>query len=99
MGDLRSFTIETFEPLIGESFRIHVDDASPIEMELISAQPYDEQHSGDRTPFSIVFRGPSQPLLVQKTYGVEHALLGSFDLFIVPIGPDEAGLRYEAVFG
>lgn len=98
MGDLRSFTIETFAPLIGGMFRIHVDDASPVEVELIAAQPYDDMHPGRRAPFSIVFRGPSQQVLVQRTYRVEHAQLGTFDLFIVPIGPDETGMRYEAVF-
>jgi hypothetical protein len=98
MDDLRSFTIETFAPLLGETFRIHPEDALPVEAELISAEPYGEQNAGGRVAFSIVFRGPSQPVLAQMTYRIEHAVLGSFDLFIVPIGPDEAGMRYEAVF-
>jgi hypothetical protein len=29
---------------------------------------------------------------------VEHTTLGRFDLFLVPLGPDDAGARYEAVF-
>jgi hypothetical protein len=69
-----------------------------LEAELISAEAYGGRAGGSRQPFSIVFRGPSQPVLAQMTYRIEHAVLGSFDLFIVPIGPDEAGMRYEAVF-
>jgi hypothetical protein len=98
MGDLLSFTIETFAPLVGETFLVHPEDSSPVEAELISAMPYGGQSAGGRAPFSIVFRGPSQPVFAQMTYRMEHAALGSFELFIVPIGPDETGMRYEAVF-
>jgi hypothetical protein len=31
-------------------------------------------------------------------YGVEHDRLGTFDLFLVPVGADETGVSYEAVF-
>ena len=98
MDDLRSFTIETFAPLVGEAFRIRPDDASSLEANLISAEPHGGRAGDSRTPFSIVFRGPSQPVLAQMTYRMEHAALGSFELFIVPIGPDETGMRYEAIF-
>jgi len=29
---------------------------------------------------------------------MEHEKLGTFDLFIVPLGPDSAGMRYEVIF-
>jgi hypothetical protein len=51
-----------------------------------------------RLPFSIVFLGPLEPVLPQRIYRFEHEALGTFELFIVPIGPDESGMRYEAVF-
>ena len=51
-----------------------------------------------RQPFSIVFRGPGDVLLPQRIYMIEHEEIGAFDLFLVPIGPDERGLRYEAIF-
>jgi hypothetical protein len=37
-------------------------------------------------------------LLEQQLFGVEHDVLEPFVLFLVPIGPDDAGMRYEAVF-
>jgi hypothetical protein len=37
-------------------------------------------------------------LAVQQIYQVEHPTLGSFELFLVPVGPDEQGMCYEAVF-
>lgn len=60
-----------------------------------------------RTPFALVFHGPSEPVLPQGMYRLEHQDLGVLELFLVPIGPDlpaepegrPAGMRYEAVFG
>jgi len=36
--------------------------------------------------------------LPQRMYNFDLGQLGSFDIFIVPIGPDSSGMRYEAVF-
>jgi hypothetical protein len=30
---------------------------------------------------------------------LEHSALGLLELFLVPIEPDAAGLRYQAIFG
>jgi len=54
--------------------------------------------SGRRQPFSIVFRGPRQILLPQRIYRMEHGAIGAFELFLVPIGPDQEGMLYEAIF-
>ncbi len=48
--------------------------------------------------FSLIFRAAREPVLPQRTYHVEHETLGSMDLFLVPIGPDDSGMRYQAVF-
>ena len=45
-----------------------------------------------------MFRGGPTPPVPQRIYGVEHARIGRLDLFLVPLGPDDAGQRYEAVF-
>jgi hypothetical protein len=53
----------------------------------------------ESTPaFSLIFRGPVGPVLVQDTYRVKHPHLGEFPLFLVPIGPNQAEVSYEAVF-
>jgi hypothetical protein len=99
---LESFTVETFAPRLRETFRIHPDGAPPIEAELIEATALGDEPAGDgdrRAPFSIILRGPADRLLPQRTYRVEHQAIGVFDLFLVPIGPDQVGMRYEAVFG
>jgi pimeloyl-ACP methyl ester carboxylesterase len=99
---IETFTVETFSGHLGGTFRIHSGGSDPLEVELISATALGEGpergSSGRRQPFSIVFRGPGNILLPQRIYRMEHEEIGSFELFLVPIGPDESGLRYEAIF-
>jgi hypothetical protein len=96
---LEQFTIDTFRPLVGESFRVEGDDA-PLELELAAVEELGERGDAarSRAPFSLVFRGPVEPVLPQRIYRFENETLGAFEIFIVPIGPDEAGMQYEAVF-
>jgi hypothetical protein len=56
--------------------------------------------SEEPRPFSLLFGGPLDIVLPQKTYRVEHDRLEPFDLFLVPIGPDPERrlMLYEAVF-
>ncbi|MDQ1816884.1 hypothetical protein RBA41_26625 [Massilia sp. CCM 9210] len=48
--------------------------------------------------FSLMFRGPLQPQLEQMTYLLGTADAGTFPLFIVPVGRDQAGMQYQAIF-
>lgn len=90
---LETFTLSTFSPYLGQTFRLALDSSRRLEVELIEATGV-----GEGRPFSLVFRGPKDLRLPQRIYPFEHDRLGAFDLFIVPIGLDEHGLRYEAVF-
>ena len=98
---LEDFTPATFSELVGEPFRLLLDDGSALELELVSVTPAPTHPGGARTrePFSIVFRGPMEPVLPQRIYQFENERLGALELFVVPIGPDESGMQYEAVFG
>ena len=92
---LEDFTVGTFSGHLGDSFRVHPEDSSTLDLELVSSTGLNE---GSERPFSIVFRGPGDALLPQRIYRMEHAEIGAFEIFLVPIGPDEEGLRYEAIF-
>ena len=94
-----AFTAALFVGRRGERFRIHLDDATSFEAELVEVTALGEPRTeGARAPFSLVFRAPAGDLVPQRIYRVEHGELGSFEIFLVPIGPDEVGMRYEAVF-
>jgi hypothetical protein len=92
---LETFTLETFTPLVNSAFR--VGGESPTELLLVAATALGG-HGVNRAPFSLLFRGPRTPLLPQQIHPLEHDTLGAFDLFLVPLGPDAEGMRYEAIF-
>jgi hypothetical protein len=98
---LETFKVGMFAPRLGETFRIQTAESQWVVMTLVEAVALDDSAApeGRRAPFSIVFRGPRDPVLPQRTYRVEHEAIGAFDLFLVPIGPDREGMRYQAVFG
>ncbi len=96
---LEAFTRETFEARIGDALRLAREGAAPLELVVEQVSALGGTPARDRrAAFSVVFRGPTEPLMPQRTYRVEHAGLGSFDLFLVPIGCDAEGVAYEAVF-
>ncbi|MDQ4070654.1 MAG: hypothetical protein M3203_14455 [Actinomycetota bacterium] len=92
--------ISDFAPRVGERFSIGpVADGLTFDTELVEATVVGEAAGpGSRIPFSLVFRGPAGVVLPQRIYRVHHPDLGSLDIFLVPIGPDSTGMRYEAIF-
>ena len=97
MARLESMRAEDFLPHIGTSFRV-TTGVEPVVLELAEVYPYPRYAGAPRQdPFGIVFTGPSG--LVQRIYRLEHAAMGTLELFLVPIGSARGGAaRYEAVF-
>lgn len=99
---LETFTLETFLPRVGETFSVSVEGLPPLEFVLVSATAWGDDNmrgsSKYRQPFSLLFSGPLQPVLPQRIYPLENAETGAFELFLVPLGPQGEGMRYEAIF-
>lgn len=93
------FTLDRFTPLVGDTFEIDVD-GTPLRATLIEASDLREVQGAGRLSrqFSLVWRGPRATRLDQRIYEVRHPALGTMDLFLVSLGPDAEGMRYEAVF-
>ena len=98
---LETFAVATFAPHQGSPFTVRAGEQSALTMTLSEVTPHGTapEDAPRRAPFSLLFHGPPSPVLPQRIYRLEHAALGAFDLFLVPLGPDRAGMRYEAVFG
>jgi len=88
------FTIDTFSGHVGSKFLMSYGDSQTAEVELLSVT--DLGSSPRQMQFSLIFVGPGP--VAQGTYRLGHDALGALDLFLVPIGKDESGVRYEAVF-
>ncbi len=110
---LETLTAEDFRASHGTRFRLTgrpADGGTPasFEAELADVTEYPGGAADTfRTPFSVLFHGPVEPVMPQGTYRVSHERFVELDLFIVPVGPHAssesggapAAMRYEAVFG
>lgn len=95
-----NLTEEAFAENLNTKFRVRVEAPHPVELELTEVKSYrvkaGEQDGLER--FSLFFQGPADIYLPQQIYSFEHPSMGEFDLFMVPVGRDERGFRYEIVF-
>jgi len=90
-------TREDFLPRVGETFRVGETGTDLVLTEAASLAARGASAGPRRAPFSLLFRGP-KPVLPQRTWALENEALGRLEIFLVPIGADADGVRYEAIF-
>ncbi|HKO59362.1 MAG TPA: hypothetical protein VJ276_26075 [Thermoanaerobaculia bacterium] len=99
--DLSELTYDNVLPHVGSTFRIDFPER-PVELKLTRVDHLREKHTSKRLfrdSFALVFTGPADVMLQQGMYPMHHPTLGGeLQIFIVPVGRDEEGVQYEAVF-
>ncbi|HXU44600.1 MAG TPA: hypothetical protein VN783_03680 [Thermoanaerobaculia bacterium] len=98
---LENLTVDTFAGHCGSSFRIVASPDLHVDAVLAEAQSLGEGSAGPgrQRAFSLMFHAPlAAPILPQRIYRLEHDVIGPFDLFIVPLGPQGGVFRYEVIF-
>ena len=101
VADLAVLTLERFAPLTGSAFSVDIGSPWNLRLELAEVAALSPQTSltgAFRAPFRLIFHGPAQPVHPQATLPLLHPELGRIEMFLVPIGPDAIGMRYEAIF-
>ena len=93
---LDQLSAATLKPHVGESFKL-TDVGEEMELRLIEVAALGEAKRAGGA-FSLLFCGPENPVLEQGTYAMSNEGLGQLEIFLVPVGPGEDGLLYEAVF-
>ena len=93
-----SLSIDHFKPLLHEAFVFPVQDQEDIQFTLEEVNPLTQHFEEGRVPFSLIFRGPSEPAIPQGTYVLNHSKLEKLVLFLVPVATGEKGTMYESLF-
>jgi hypothetical protein len=98
--DLQSLTGEDFRARLDQPFKIRLANGQEYALVLVSVtETGAPPQTGARRPFSLVFNNPRKDaFLPQQTYLLSEAVLGDLEIFLVPLGADARGMRYEAVF-
>jgi hypothetical protein len=95
---LDKLTIDDFKDRVGETFTAGATEGRVLTLTLRSVDDLQPGPDAERAPFSLEFSDEAQDHVPQQTVAIEHAKMGKFDLFVVPLGPGPDGMRYEAIF-
>ena len=94
---LGALTKDFFEPARGERFLLSAPDGVSYDLTLATVAG-NGMRGHSREQFSLTFLGPRDPVLPQMIYRLENPRVGVLEIFLVPIGRDERGVSYEAIF-
>lgn len=86
-----------FEQHLGQSVAFSADGLS-FEADIKQVDRLKQQAGQARQPFSVIFSAVQTQAYAQKIYTMRHPEIGDRMIFLVPIGPDQNGMCYEAVF-
>mgnify|MGYP007054685909 CR=1 FL=1 len=98
---MRMLTCEDFAPLVGHEFRLGgAADARTLRLRQANLHAPASKDPRARVggSFALYFEGASEERFQQGMFSVEHASLGVFDIFLVPVGESDGRTTYEAVF-
>jgi len=89
-----------FAPHVGGTFGLRLPSGETLELTLlqVDAHPHLPPAPARGQGFSVVFRSARPGHLPQGIYRLDHERMGTLELFLVPIGPRDGGMCYEAVF-
>jgi len=87
---------EDFAKHLNSTFRIRIAESQTVESQLTEVSELLLSPKQER--FSLVFRTSNDFFLGQGQRPFEHDVIGEFELFLVPIGRDDNGTDYEAIF-
>ncbi len=89
-----------FDSLKDTEFTIRLSDdklikAILIEVGTVRVEPVPD---GQNEPFSLIFQTANDLLLEQQIYEINHPDIDPVGIFLVPLGPSDDSMEYEAVF-
>lgn len=96
---MAALLIEHFQARQGQPFVVHLDGGAKLPTQLLEVRALKAPTQTERTPFSLLFKGPVAPPLPQRIYCLSHAADSEpLEVFMVPVSADPTGVHYEAIF-
>lgn len=79
-------------------FQVLLVEGQAYDLELVELREYNFNPRIEQ--FSLLFQGGLSMLLPQQIYNLAHPVMGTFEIFLVPLGPDASQkfYLYESVF-
>jgi len=91
--------ITDFQPYLNEKMMLKWSEEYVFLADLIQVRAVETYTPIERPPFSIVLRTEQKTQYFEQGICIlQHPEKGDLHLFLVPLGLDEVGMKYEAVF-
>jgi hypothetical protein len=94
---LEGITYESFESIVGKTVDLRAGEVS-FQADVQEVRLLRQNPGQERQPFSVVLQAHDANNHGQQTYQLSHPNLGDLNLFLVPLGPGDTGMRYEFIF-
>jgi hypothetical protein len=87
---------ESFAEHVNSEFQILKEETPALTLKLVEVSGPGVEHGQEQ--FALLLQGPLETPIGQGIHTVRHERLGTFDLFLVPVGREREGMLYEAAF-
>lgn len=93
-------SLRAFAEQQGTPFTVVIGGGRSVSLTLTEIKPLGTRETGKLTieSYSLIFEGPTTPMLSESSFEFVHDEMGEFVIFIAPLGPIEGVMRYEAIF-
>ena len=96
---LQLLTAADFHAQVNKDFFIHFSDEVITAAQLDKVVELPPYSNLERKPFTILLQTTQKNHHYQQAiYTIEQPALGTMQIFLVPVGCNEKGVQYEAVF-
>ena len=95
---MEPLALAQFAEVEGEAFWLAADESLRLPFKLARVRELPQPAFQGRTPFTLLFEGPPEPVLPQRIYRLSHERMPALEIFLVPVAADARHVAYEAVF-
>jgi len=94
-----TLSLEDFIQYLNKSLKLCFNTAVTMDAKIIEIEKLPKLSEFSNQPFSVLFRTEQfNEYYTQATYLLQHPIKGEVPIFLVPIGPDKEGMKYQAIF-